>query len=123
MQDTKGLEKLQLDGDLSLEKAVRTACQSEAVKKQQKCLQSPFQEKTYSIREKELLYSQREDHHQGRKIYAGEEDDSTDSEEAAGEARNYTDARSHPKDSCGRCGRVPAHSRSTVKQEMPSVAT
>ena len=44
LQDTRLSEKLQLDGDLSLEKAVRTARQSEAVKQQQKSLRSPFQE-------------------------------------------------------------------------------
>ena len=92
LRDSKLSEKLQLDADLTLEKAVTAARQTEDVKKQQAAMRSDFQDD-------------------------GKQSKQVDGIRGRGKKRGpKPDQLSKKPEKCPRCGRTPSH----LKQDCPA---
>ncbi|XP_020610156.1 uncharacterized protein LOC110048720 [Orbicella faveolata] len=105
--DAKLLEKLQLDPDLTLPKAINHARQSEAVKKQQTLMRNDFKESTGAKNEVDAVKA--EETPKFRK---------DDSSRSPSETLKKPATRP-PSNRCDRCGKSPGHAR----QNCPASAT
>ena len=102
LRDTRLSEKLQVDGDLTLGKAVTAARQSEAVKQQQKSLRNSSLEE--SMKEISAVHS---------KIRSPKKQEMPEKQTTKATRKPQSrkaDAKSQSKEPYGRCGRVPSHS-------------
>ena len=105
LRDAKLSEKLQLDPELTLPKAVNQARQSEAVKKQQTLMRNDFKESTGTNNEVDAVKTEK-----------FRKDDSSRSPDETPNS-NKPPTRP-PPNRCYRCGKSPGH----VRQNCPAKA-
>ena len=99
LQDSKLSEKLQLDPDLTLTKAINQARQSETVKKQQTLLRSDFKESTETMKEVDAIKS--------RKTPKFKKESAS-----SGTKKPFKNTSTNPPSTrCDRCGKSPGHKR------------
>ena len=99
LQDLKLSEKLQLDPEPTLTKAINQARQSEAMKKQQTLLRSDFKESTETKKEVDAVKS--------RKTPKFKKESAS-----SGAKKPFKNTSTHPPSNrCDRCGKSPGHAR------------